>query len=123
MQDMQHFRGKKLVSISTGLIRKSSHLTLPAGVSYMSDKSGIFGQILASNFCEENHLITSFKNYPVLFSILHHFQAVTPAEQKQEKQLFELLKACCVKTFNVFQTLWLYFGSEFSAFYKSGSKV
>lgn len=56
---MQYFRAEKLVSLSTGLVHKGLHLTLPAGVSNTSDKPDILSQTLVSNICKENHLMKS----------------------------------------------------------------
>lgn len=56
---MQYFRAEKLVSLSTRLVHKGLHLTLPAGVSNTSDKPDILSQTLVSNICKENHLMKS----------------------------------------------------------------
>lgn len=58
---MQHHRGKKLASLSIGLVHKGSRPTLPTGVSTTSHKPNILGRIQANNFCKENHLIRSLE--------------------------------------------------------------
>ena len=58
---MQHYRGKKLASVSTGLVHKGFCPTLPSGVCNTSHKPNILRQILANNSSEEKYLIKSLE--------------------------------------------------------------